>query len=186
MQDEKDFVPSISFGNEITTVLESLERVQKREQSAATLLSSKSGSKKGGIPKLNNPGEAAKILDLEIQFKALQRLAKRRYDAQPACFSRGKDRFDSRIVYDEKKDVILWNNQELNGSRRLKSNVQKGEHMGAIIMVLMVKNESKIIQRALESLRFDVDGFIILDTGSTDDTVEKMWYVNLKNSSLFC
>lgn len=36
----------------------------------------------------------------------------------------------------------------------------------------MVKNESKIIKRCLESVENTVDAFCILDTGSTDNTVE--------------
>ena len=41
-----------------------------------------------------------------------------------------------------------------------------------LIANLMVKNESKIIGRCLESLAEYVDGVCVTDTGSTDDTVE--------------
>lgn len=41
-----------------------------------------------------------------------------------------------------------------------------------ITAVLIVKNESNTIARCLRSLKSYVDGFVIVDTGSTDDTVE--------------
>ena len=41
-----------------------------------------------------------------------------------------------------------------------------------IILLLMIKNESKIIERCLERALENVDAIAILDTGSTDDTVE--------------
>ena len=40
-----------------------------------------------------------------------------------------------------------------------------------IILNLMIKNESRIIQRCLEAALPHVDAVAILDTGSTDDTV---------------
>ena len=40
-----------------------------------------------------------------------------------------------------------------------------------IILNMIVKNESKIIERCLDTARW-VDGFFISDTGSTDDTIE--------------
>ena len=39
-------------------------------------------------------------------------------------------------------------------------------------LILMIKNESKILQRCLEAVENVVDCFCILDTGSTDNTVE--------------
>lgn len=41
-----------------------------------------------------------------------------------------------------------------------------------IILMLMIKNESKIIERCLSSAIEHIDGVCILDTGSTDNTVE--------------
>jgi tetratricopeptide (TPR) repeat protein len=41
-----------------------------------------------------------------------------------------------------------------------------------IIGLLMIKNESKIIQRCLENIIDHVDAIYILDTGSTDNTIE--------------
>jgi len=41
-----------------------------------------------------------------------------------------------------------------------------------LVLILMIKNESKIIKRCLESVKEVVDAFCILDTGSTDNTVE--------------
>ena len=39
---------------------------------------------------------------------------------------------------------------------------------------MIVKNESKIIVRLLESIVDFIDGYCICDTGSTDDTIEKI------------
>lgn len=41
-----------------------------------------------------------------------------------------------------------------------------------IVLILMVKNESRILERCLKSVEGLVDAFCILDTGSTDTTVE--------------
>ena len=41
-----------------------------------------------------------------------------------------------------------------------------------ILLVLMVKNESRILQRCLASTKDFVDAVLISDTGSTDDTLE--------------
>ena len=40
------------------------------------------------------------------------------------------------------------------------------------VLILMVKNESRILKRCLESVEGVVDAFCITDTGSTDNTVE--------------
>ena len=44
---------------------------------------------------------------------------------------------------------------------------------------MIVRNESKIIQRLLNSLTDRIDSFCILDTGSTDDTPDliKQWAI---------
>ena len=41
-----------------------------------------------------------------------------------------------------------------------------------IILVLMVKNESKILRRCLDAAAPFVDAVLLSDTGSTDDTCE--------------
>jgi tetratricopeptide (TPR) repeat protein len=41
-----------------------------------------------------------------------------------------------------------------------------------IILISMVKNESKIIERLMRSVVNYIDGYVIADTGSTDNTVE--------------
>jgi len=41
-----------------------------------------------------------------------------------------------------------------------------------LALILMIKNESKILQRCLQAVENVVDCFCILDTGSTDNTVE--------------
>ena len=40
-----------------------------------------------------------------------------------------------------------------------------------LVLILMIKNESRILKRCLESLEGIVDAWCICDTGSTDDTV---------------
>jgi tetratricopeptide (TPR) repeat protein len=44
--------------------------------------------------------------------------------------------------------------------------------MVQILLIMIVRNESKIIQRCLENTLGVIDGFFILDTGSTDTTKE--------------
>lgn len=44
--------------------------------------------------------------------------------------------------------------------------------MVLFILTMIVKNESKIIKRCLDSARFAIDAIVICDTGSTDNTVE--------------
>ena len=47
-----------------------------------------------------------------------------------------------------------------------------------LILLSMVKNESRIIERLMNSVKGRVDAIVICDTGSTDDTVEKVsnWF----------
>ena len=44
--------------------------------------------------------------------------------------------------------------------------------MCKILLIMMVKNESRILERAFASASDYIDGFCLLDTGSTDNTVE--------------
>jgi glycosyltransferase involved in cell wall biosynthesis len=44
--------------------------------------------------------------------------------------------------------------------------------MGRIVLILMVKNESRILERCLGAVSNVVDAFCVHDTGSTDNTVE--------------
>jgi glycosyltransferase involved in cell wall biosynthesis len=44
--------------------------------------------------------------------------------------------------------------------------------MGRVVLILMVKNESKIIERCLKSVEGFVDAFCVTDTGSTDTTCD--------------
>ena len=47
-----------------------------------------------------------------------------------------------------------------------------------IVLCMIVKNESKVIERCFDSVRSFVDEYVICDTGSTDDTqevMEKYW-----------
>ena len=43
-----------------------------------------------------------------------------------------------------------------------------------ITLVMIVRNESRVIERCLESVRPLLSGWVIVDTGSTDDTIEKI------------
>ena len=51
--------------------------------------------------------------------------------------------------------------------------IEPAHHKNKIILLLMIKNESRIIERCLEHALPHVDAVAILDTGSTDDTVER-------------
>ena len=43
-----------------------------------------------------------------------------------------------------------------------------------ICLNMIVKNESAVIERCLASLRDHIDAWVIVDTGSTDDTMDKI------------
>ena len=43
-----------------------------------------------------------------------------------------------------------------------------------IILVMIVRDESKVIERCLDSVRPLISGWLIVDTGSTDDTVKRI------------
>jgi glycosyltransferase involved in cell wall biosynthesis len=45
-------------------------------------------------------------------------------------------------------------------------------HHNKIILLLMIKNESRIIERCIKHAIGHVDAVSVLDTGSTDNTVE--------------
>jgi len=42
-----------------------------------------------------------------------------------------------------------------------------------VILLSMVKNETRIIERLMDSVKGKVNAIVICDTGSTDDTVAK-------------
>ena len=46
------------------------------------------------------------------------------------------------------------------------------EEVPKICLNMIIKNESKIITRLLDSLLFLIDHYVICDTGSTDNTLE--------------
>lgn len=46
--------------------------------------------------------------------------------------------------------------------------------MTKILLIMMVKNEGKIIQRCLQSALPIIDAVFVLDTGSTDDTIDQI------------
>ena len=57
------------------------------------------------------------------------------------------------------------------GSRRIKSMANQGD-ISTISLCMMVKNEEEFLPRCLESVKDVVDEIVIVDTGSTDRTVE--------------
>lgn len=54
----------------------------------------------------------------------------------------------------------------------MSSNLSLNQSTIKIILIIIIKNESAIIRRCLNSLLTFVDGFCICDTGSTDNTLE--------------
>ena len=55
-----------------------------------------------------------------------------------------------------------------------------------IILISMVKNEGKIIERLMKSVVDYIDGYVIADTGSTGDTVELARSFMAKNNKQGC
>ena len=57
--------------------------------------------------------------------------------------------------------------------------------MAKLISVLMIKNEEKIIARCIQSMEKHVDAFCFCDTGSTDNTIEKIneYFAQTNNSA---
>lgn len=51
-----------------------------------------------------------------------------------------------------------------------------------LVLVMIVKNESKIIERCFDSVKSIVDSIVISDTGSSDNTVELMEQYLQKNN----
>jgi len=115
-------------------------------------------------------------------------LAKKLYAEQPAFMKRGKGRFDGVVEYDSKADAITWDGKPLPETKLWKTNAPE-KYLGKIVLCLMVKNESAIIKRMLNSCIDHFDGFIILDTGSTDGTQQIMWdflEANNKKGAIYC
>jgi glycosyltransferase involved in cell wall biosynthesis len=124
---------------------------------------------------IEKPMDGMSIKSLIKREKAWKKFAIKQYSKQPTFMKNGKERFDALVEYDPLRNQITWDHQPLPGTSCWKSNCHYQEKLGQIVLVLMVKNESKIIERLLGSLIDDIDGFIILDTGSTDNTQQLMW-----------
>lgn len=117
-----------------------------------------------------------KISDHDCRERAFRQLAKHLYENQPSFMERGKNRFQATVSFDAAKNRVTWNGFALQETSCWKTTEPHHEtKLGTIIVALMVKNESKIIERLLTSIIDHVDGFIIFDTGSTDQTKEIMW-----------
>jgi glycosyltransferase involved in cell wall biosynthesis len=60
--------------------------------------------------------------------------------------------------------------------------ISKEKNVPTLCLNMIVKNESKIILRLLESVLPIIDCYCICDTGSSDDTIEKVeYYFKSKN-----
>ena len=127
---------------------------------------------------IEKPMEGMLIMDLVRRERAWRSLARRMYDQQPAFLDRGKQRWNGLVDYDPKSNTVTWNRKSLPNSRLWRSTFDhngKRPRLGQTVLVLMEKNESKIIVRMLESIIDDIDAFCCLDTGSTDGTEQVMW-----------
>jgi len=91
-----------------------------------------------------------------------------------------KAELDEKVELDENKlflpdnilsdvDNIISNIEE---SLKIVEPIPAAHTYNKIILTLMIKNESKIIERCIENSIYMVDAISILDTGSTDNTVE--------------
>lgn len=81
------------------------------------------------------------------------------------------------------------NNSANNGENSVNPNIVKNVPLKirpSLALVMMVKNESKRISVSLDSVRNIVDCFVILDTGSEDNTVDLIReYCNKYNKPLY-
>ena len=127
-------------------------------------------------------GDIVKLPTNKLKEQGFRAYAQYLYETQPSFMKRGAQRFECFISFDHKQNSILWDGHPIPSSKLLRSNCKPGEHLGKVVLVLMVKNESKIIERCLMSIVSQIDGFIILDTGSTDETVSIMWDVLTKHN----
>lgn len=175
-------VPNETGWNEIKVVEEKIKRTSIAEAIEAVggqqQLASAPTAYERGERMIEKPMEGMLIADFAARERAWRGLAKRLYDQQPPFLDRGKQRWNGLVEYDHKTDTVLWNRKSLPNSRLFKSTFDhsKGRPcLGQTVLVLMEKNESKIIERMLQSIIDDIDGFIILDTGSTDNTEQVMW-----------
>lgn len=124
---------------------------------------------------IERPIEGLKIKSHRARMRAWRKLARRLYAAEPAAFTKGKERWNGLVTYDAWKDRICWNGHGLPGTRCWKSNSLPGEHLGRTVLVMIFKNEAAIMERMLKSVVDTMDGFICLDTGSTDQSREIFW-----------
>jgi len=73
-------------------------------------------------------------------------------------------------IMEDSKDSNEVSTEVVDESKE--SNVVSTHNHNKLILTLMIKNESRIIERCLMHAIEHVDAVCILDTGSTDDTVE--------------
>jgi len=135
-------------------------------------------SAKDGGDYIESPMDGFLINDHGRRERAWRNLAQRWYDKQPSFMDRGKQRWHARVEYDHQTDTVTWNKKSLPNSRLWKSTFDHSKpktRLGQVMLVLMEKNESKIIERMLESIVESIDTFCILDTGSSDGTEQIMW-----------
>lgn len=69
----------------------------------------------------------------------------------------------------EYEEQCVLTKKPVNGTKELTFEVAKNKKIG---LCMIVKNESKIIERCLDSVKPIIDYVSIVDTGSTDDTIK--------------
>lgn len=157
------------------------------DQASAILMDQERAEADDTAPLLEKATDALQISNSRIRWRALWKLARKVHDEQPAFFARGKERWNALVLYDPWRNVITWNGHPIPGSKCWKTNATPGEK-GQVCLVLMVKNEAAIIERSIMSVINDFDTFVLVDTGSTDQTREIAWDVfsrNNKRGSLY-
>lgn len=151
------------------------------EQASAILMDHERAEADAEAPMIEKATDALQITNPIIRWRALWKLARKMHEEQPAFFARGKERWNALVLYDPWRNVITWNGHPIPGSRCWKTNASPGEK-GQVCLVLMVKNEAAIIERSIMSVIDDFDTFVLVDTGSTDQTREIAWDVFMRNN----
>ncbi len=95
-------------------------------------------------------------------------------EAQEKIYGKGAKRWQMDVTLDE-TNAILWNKNKTGGGMFYKVGPAKQADYkikNSICLVMIVRNESKIIERMLDSVKDIIDYWVIVDTHSTDKTRE--------------
>jgi len=109
--------------------------------------------------------------------EAFRNMAKEFHKKEP-MFLKKQSRRTAKVEYNHKENCLYWGEALIPGGSGWKSTENfdsSSQRLGRIVLVLMVKNEAEILPRLLHSLVHEIDGFVILDTGSSDQTKEILW-----------